>query len=574
LHGYMEFLNEQLGLNIRPTVLKGDIYLSGLEKSWDSQVHELTGEDTPFWIIVAGGKFDVTLKWWEHKRYQEVVDYFAGRIQFVQVGAQQHHHPPLNGVIDLRGRTNLRQLTRLVYHAQGVVCPVTCLMHLAAAVETKKGNPPRRPCVVIAGGREPPQWETYPFHEFIHTVGALPCCKHGGCWKLHPATLLRMPGGDKPEDLCTETVGPLPRCLDMIGSAEVIHRIVGYFEGGAIRYLSPRQHRAASTGVRLTRENARSYGQLQQDNARMAAEAFLERIPSYPGTFRGRGIVICAGGTRLFTNAWICLNMLRRLGCDLPVELWHLGRAELDREMASLVKSLRARCVDAHAVRKRNPVRILRGWELKPFTIIHCQFQEVLLLDADNLPVVNPAFLFDTPEFKSTGAIFWPDYGRLDPDWPTWELCGVPYRDEPEFETGQVVVHKEACWRSLQLCLWYNEHSDFFYKFTLGDKETFHMAWRKLGQPYAMPNHPVVNLDKAVMCQHDFEGRRIFQHRNGDKWDLWNDNRSVAGFSFEKECREYLNELRSRWSGKRPLPRRTKPRRQRCAAKPLRTSVS
>jgi hypothetical protein len=30
-----------------------------------------------------------------------------------------------------RGRTDLRQLVRLVYHAQGVLCPVTLLMHLA-----------------------------------------------------------------------------------------------------------------------------------------------------------------------------------------------------------------------------------------------------------------------------------------------------------------------------------------------------------------------------------------------------------------------------------------------------------
>ena len=38
-------------------------------------------------------------------------------------------------VLDLRGKTDLRQLIRLVYHAQGVLCPVTLAMHLAAAVE-------------------------------------------------------------------------------------------------------------------------------------------------------------------------------------------------------------------------------------------------------------------------------------------------------------------------------------------------------------------------------------------------------------------------------------------------------
>src|SRR5262245_34780216 len=64
LHGFIEFLNDHLKLNIRPTAFKGDLHLSELEKAWYSQVHELTGEDTPFWIIVAGGKQDATIKWW------------------------------------------------------------------------------------------------------------------------------------------------------------------------------------------------------------------------------------------------------------------------------------------------------------------------------------------------------------------------------------------------------------------------------------------------------------------------------------------------------------------------------
>ena len=159
LHGFIAFLNKRLGLGIKPTVFKGDIHLSPQEKAWFSQVHELTGMDTPFWIVAAGGKHDVTIKWWDRPRYQEVVDHFRGKIQFVQVGHHGHHHPRLDGVIDLRGQTNFRELIRLVHHSQGVLCPVTALMHLAAAVATKRGRPPNRPCVVVAGGREPAHWE-------------------------------------------------------------------------------------------------------------------------------------------------------------------------------------------------------------------------------------------------------------------------------------------------------------------------------------------------------------------------------------------------------------------------------
>ena len=158
LHGFIHFLNERLGLNIQPTAFHGDVPIARREKGWFSQVHELTGADTPFWIIGAGGKHDLTVKWWDHRRYQEVVDHFRGRLQFVQVGGCGDHHPRLDGVIDLRGLTDLRQLVRLVYHAQGVLCGVTSLMHLAAAIEGKPGGPARRPCVVVAGGSAPTFW--------------------------------------------------------------------------------------------------------------------------------------------------------------------------------------------------------------------------------------------------------------------------------------------------------------------------------------------------------------------------------------------------------------------------------
>ena len=86
--------------------------------------------------------FFICTQWWDVERCQAVVDHFRGRIQFVQCGeaGKGHVHPPLEGVINLVGRTDLRQIVRLIYHAQGIVCPVTFFMHAAAAIETKAGR--------------------------------------------------------------------------------------------------------------------------------------------------------------------------------------------------------------------------------------------------------------------------------------------------------------------------------------------------------------------------------------------------------------------------------------------------
>ncbi len=253
LEGFMDFLNKKLNLRIVPTAFKGDIHLAPREKGWFSQVREIIGQDVPFWIIVAGGKRDFTAKWWDQARYQEVVDYFAGKILFVQVGENGHVHPPLRGVLNLVGKTDTRQFVRLMYHAQGVLCPVTFAMHLAAAVEVKGGKPKNRPCVVVAGGREPSQWEAYPQHQYIHTNGALACCDNGGCWKSRAVPL--GDGDEKDKSLCVDVVGKLPRCLDMIKASDVIRRIEMYFEGGVVRYQSDSERRAVqATRPRENRE--------------------------------------------------------------------------------------------------------------------------------------------------------------------------------------------------------------------------------------------------------------------------------------------------------------------------------
>ncbi|MCW3095447.1 MAG: ADP-heptose:LPS heptosyltransferase-like protein [Chthonomonadaceae bacterium] len=236
IHGYRQYIAQQLGVEIRPHAFKGDIHLTQIEKNWLSQVDEIMGTpDTPFWIIVSGGKSDFTNKWWDPDRSQAVVDHFKDRLRFVQCGATDpgHTHPTLNGVIDLVGKTDMRQLVRLMHHANGVVCPVTMYMHLAAAVETKGGRARNRPCVVIAGGREPSHWEAYTHHQFLHTNGALRCCDTGGCWKSRIVPL--NDGDEKDKSLCEHPVNlptgrVLPKCLDMITAEHVIQAIECYLE--------------------------------------------------------------------------------------------------------------------------------------------------------------------------------------------------------------------------------------------------------------------------------------------------------------------------------------------------------
>lgn len=221
VHGFRLFLESVIKRPIPLTAFKGDLHLSAEELAMPRQVEQ------PYWIIVSGGKNDFQAKMWDPARWQQVVDHFKGRIQFAQVGEWNHFHPNLSGVIDLRGKTTLRELILLVYHCDGVLCPVTSLMHLAVAVPTKTERP--RPCVVVAGSREPPGWEAYPSHRFLSNIGhtALPCSWTGGCWKSRVTKL--NDGTPFDESLCLypemaeSTL--IPRCLKLITPQMVIDAV-------------------------------------------------------------------------------------------------------------------------------------------------------------------------------------------------------------------------------------------------------------------------------------------------------------------------------------------------------------
>lgn len=235
IHGFRMYLSEKIGQEIHAHAFKGDIHLSPEEKGWMSRVEESEGLGKRFWIIVAGGKMDFTAKWWDPARAQAVVNHFKDRIFFVQCGADgpNHRHVRLKNVLDLVGKTDMRQAVRLMHHADGVICPVTMFMHLAAAVETKPGRRKNRPCVVIAGGREPAHWEAYPHHQYLHTMGMLPCCDNGGCWKSRVLPL--GDGDEKDQSLCSRPVKrpngvTLPQCLEMIKVKDVIQSVERYLE--------------------------------------------------------------------------------------------------------------------------------------------------------------------------------------------------------------------------------------------------------------------------------------------------------------------------------------------------------
>jgi len=214
---FREDLEGKLGVKIIKTGLRPEIFLSEDEKHWTNQVEVEFGYRGKFWLIDAGHKEDAPLK--QYPYYQEVANILNVRcpLRLVQVGHKDHNHPLLEGpnVLNLVGKTDLRQLIRLGWWADGFISPISFPMVLAAAYEA--------PCVVVAAATEPIRWQCYPNHHWLTMVGSMSCAPWDGCWK------------SKRED-CAQLIDGAPKCYRMIKPEWVADAVLSYYEGGRLNW--------------------------------------------------------------------------------------------------------------------------------------------------------------------------------------------------------------------------------------------------------------------------------------------------------------------------------------------------
>ena len=53
------------------------------------------------------------------------------------------------------------------------------------------------------------------------------------------------------------------------------------------------------------------------------------------------------------------------------------------------------------------------GYSFKAYVLAFVtSFDEALILDADNLPLLNPESLFETTQYRQKGNTFWPDWWK------------------------------------------------------------------------------------------------------------------------------------------------------------------
>jgi hypothetical protein len=308
---------------------------------------------------------------------------------------------------------------------------------------------------------------------------------------------------------------------------------------------------------------------LRRERGCMNGEAFYRELlkrscdsfPAYPeGRYRGRGIVLCAGGPTHLSNAYVCLKFLRSF-TDLPVELFYAGEIEMPPAVRHLFRldfaPITVVDITLPRFREEHPfltVRSFRGYQIKPYALLNCSFEEILYIDVDNIPLQSPESLFAAERYRETGALFWPDLvttrSTSDELFRVFGVTADVLKRDLEFESGQIVLDKRRCWKALlTTCLANSDVSDFrdyCYLHTLGDKDTFRLAFQYAGQPYHLVQHrslqtgsryvvipiPLTTRTFGVqhdlgsffatgILQHDPDGRPLFAHKTMCEWNMY-----------------------------------------------------
>jgi hypothetical protein len=266
--------------------------------------------------------------------------------------------------------------------------------------------------------------------------------------------------------------------------------------------------------------------------------------------YSGRGIVIAAGGQRLFVNAYVLVHLLRRrLGCATPIEVWHYGVDEMSPRMKALLADLGVETVDATGLAARAGVAIRDGWQLKPLALLGSRFAEVLLLDADQVPVVDPSVAFDWPQYRDAGAVFWPDVLDVKADNPIWAELGLAGERRVSLESGQALVDKRRGLRAALATLALNEAAETVYRYVYGDKDTLQLGWMLADAPFALVPHRPFAEERALV-QRDFDGNALFQHRTNCKWTYAGEQYSFKAAIHQDACLAALEALRALWNGR------------------------
>ncbi|USP72954.1 glycosyltransferase family 71 protein [Curvularia clavata] len=250
---------------------------------------------------------------------------------------------------------------------------------------------------------------------------------------------------------------------------------------------------------------------------RRSAKELASKVPFAQGT---TGIVTTANA-KYMPIFLVSLRLLRRTGCDLPMEVFIDDWSKYDATVCETVlPSMNARCVVlSNIYDKAADAKPPSHYQYKAFAILFSSFQHVLFLDSDAFPSEDPKALFTAAPYTTHGLVTWPDFWAQTISAHYYHIAAipeVPSQARLSTESGQLLMNKDLHRETLLMMVYYNYYGPDYYYILFsqgspgaGDKETFTQAAMAVGLPYYQVRTAPVALGRFI--NGSYEGTGIGQ---------------------------------------------------------------
>ena len=295
------------------------------------------------------------------------------------------------------------------------------------------------------------------------------------------------------------------------------------------------------------------------------------RDPEIFARKRGSGIILVAGGPVYGKLALENVKSIREKGSVLPIEIFYLGKDELNNEFMKELRDMKdVNLVDIYDYYDLSNLRFPNeglgcfltpystkrgyGFVTKSLALKYSKFRHIILLDADNICLKNPDNLLKSKYYMDYGAIFWRDMhedfsegiginvGIIDA--MKLKTVGLLLKDiskpsnenalrkinwspnMPQICSAQLVIDSVRHSLGVDYIANINENCDVVYANFWGDKDTYAFGLKLADEEYyVVPQKPIFlgkNIDNKFYG-HSFiqvdpdDNSFMFRHRNSDK---------------------------------------------------------
>ncbi|ODV64254.1 alpha-mannosyltransferase [Ascoidea rubescens DSM 1968] len=280
----------------------------------------------------------------------------------------------------------------------------------------------------------------------------------------------------------------------------------------------------------------KQYNDLLQSHNNLVNNLPHKNLLKNKNFYKGNGIVFVGGDDFNWLNL-LSIKFLRNMGSNLPIEIFIPNLTYSPNDLffcENILPQYNAECIllSSYLNEKTLSTFSFKGYQYKSLALLFSSFENVLLLDSDNLPVKNPDYIFKNSIFKEKGLFIWPDYWKRTTSPFFYKIANlkilnkrvrfgynniekikknfdqdlnsniinsntVPFHDRegsipnPTSESGQILINKSSHFNTILLSLYYNIFGPEYYYPLLsqgtsgqGDKETFLCANIVLGNSY------------------------------------------------------------------------------------------